>query len=86
MNKSCLVVENEFQEISATLQSDRIRVPHKCRIIAFKFILNCVSHFALSHLYKQYEMLKYGSMKEVCTGHFYATMSLPCAHDKWFSR
>ncbi|XP_074281819.1 protein FAR1-RELATED SEQUENCE 5-like [Silene latifolia] len=80
VSKICLAIENEFQEINTMLESERIRVPHRCRISQFKFLLNCVSHFALGHLFKQYEMAKFGTLKPNCSGHFTATMGLPCAH------
>ncbi|XP_074265811.1 protein FAR1-RELATED SEQUENCE 5-like [Silene latifolia] len=80
VSKISLAVENEFHEICSTLQSERIRVPHRCRVPLFKFLLNHISHFALSHLFKQYEMVKFGTLKPECTGHFTATMGLPCAH------
>ncbi|KAK9749122.1 hypothetical protein RND81_02G103800 [Saponaria officinalis] len=80
VSKISLAVENEFYEICSTLQSERIRVPHRCRVPLFKFLLNHVSHFSLSNLFKQYEMVKFGTLKAECTGHFTATMGLPCAH------
>ncbi|KAK9676212.1 hypothetical protein RND81_11G061800 [Saponaria officinalis] len=67
VSKISLAVENEFHEICSTLQSERIRVPHRCRVPLFKFLLNHVSHFALSHLFKQYEMVKFGTLKAECT-------------------
>ncbi|XP_074277536.1 uncharacterized protein LOC141601165 [Silene latifolia] len=79
-SKICLAIENEFQEINTTLESERIRIPHRCRILQFKFLYSCVSRFALGLLYKQYKMVKSGTFKAECSGHFAATMGLPCAH------
>ncbi|KAF7150704.1 hypothetical protein RHSIM_Rhsim02G0175500 [Rhododendron simsii] len=31
-------------------------------------------------LLKQYEMMRHGTMQSTCTGHFMASMGLPCAH------
>ncbi|KAK9676759.1 hypothetical protein RND81_11G098300 [Saponaria officinalis] len=59
VSKICLAIENEYQEIITTLESERIRIPLKCCISQFKLLLNCVSHFALGHLFKQYEMTKF---------------------------
>ncbi|KAK9736070.1 hypothetical protein RND81_04G247900 [Saponaria officinalis] len=69
VSKICLAIDNEFQEINTMLENERIRVPHRCRISQFKFLLNC-----------QYEMAKFGTLKPNCSGHFTATMGLPCAH------
>ncbi|KAK9697191.1 hypothetical protein RND81_08G020300 [Saponaria officinalis] len=75
VSKICLAIDNEFQEINTMLESERIRVSHRCRISQFKFLLNCVSHFALGHLFKQYEMAKFGTLKPNYSGHFTATMA-----------
>ncbi|GJT79364.1 PKS-NRPS hybrid synthetase [Tanacetum coccineum] len=42
-------------------------------------LLSHVSHFALKEIRKQYEKSKSGSITP-CTGHYTATMGLPCAH------
>ncbi|KAH7863204.1 hypothetical protein Vadar_014710 [Vaccinium darrowii] len=79
-NKICLVIDNEFNEIKTQLSSERIRVPHKCDNYFFKELITNVSSFALRELLKKYEMVKYGTMRSTCTGHFMASMGLPCAH------
>ncbi|KAH7848816.1 hypothetical protein Vadar_008467 [Vaccinium darrowii] len=79
-NKICLAIDNEFNEIKTQLSSERIRVPHKCDNYFFKELITNVSLFALRELLKQYEMVKYGTMRSTCTGHFMASMGLPCAH------
>ncbi|KAG5565701.1 hypothetical protein RHGRI_001574 [Rhododendron griersonianum] len=78
--KICLAIDNEFNEIKAQLSSERIRIPHKCDIYFFKELITNVSSFALGELLKQYEMVKHGTMRSTCTGHFMASMGLPCAH------
>ncbi|KAG5541196.1 hypothetical protein RHGRI_021152 [Rhododendron griersonianum] len=79
-NKICLAIENEFKEITTQLSSERIRIPHNCNNYFFKELITKVSSFALRKLVDQYEMLKHGTMKSTCTGHFMASMGLPCAH------
>ncbi|KAH7844004.1 hypothetical protein Vadar_023309 [Vaccinium darrowii] len=79
-NKICLAIDNEFNEIKTQLSSERIRVPHKCDNYFFKELITNVSSFALRELLKQYEMVKCGTMRSTCTGHFMASMGLPCAH------
>ncbi|KAG5527943.1 hypothetical protein RHGRI_028764 [Rhododendron griersonianum] len=79
-NKICLAIENEFKEITTQLSSERIRIPHNCNNYFFKELITKVSSFALRKLVDQYEMLKHGTMKSTCMGHFMASMGLPCAH------
>ncbi|KAF7120003.1 hypothetical protein RHSIM_Rhsim13G0144200 [Rhododendron simsii] len=79
-NKICLAIENEFKEITTQLSSERIPIPHNCNNYFFKELITKVSSFALRKLVDQYEMLKHGTMKSTCTGHFMASMGLPCAH------
>ncbi|KAF7140308.1 hypothetical protein RHSIM_Rhsim06G0070800 [Rhododendron simsii] len=79
-NKICLAIENEFNEIKTQLLSERIRVPHRSNILFFKELVSHVSVFAMGELLKQYEMMRHGTMQSTCTGHFMASMGLPCAH------
>ncbi|KAG5551462.1 hypothetical protein RHGRI_009772 [Rhododendron griersonianum] len=79
-NKICLAIENEFNEIKTQLLSERIRVPHRSNILFFKELVSHVSVFAMGELLKQYEMMRHGTMQSICTGHFMASMGLPCAH------
>ncbi|PWA56893.1 hypothetical protein CTI12_AA414210 [Artemisia annua] len=72
-------VEHEFKEIKVKLASERIQVPHDCNIPFFREVLSHVSKFALKEIYKQYEKVKEGTINP-CTGHYTATMGLPCAH------
>ncbi|KAG5552486.1 hypothetical protein RHGRI_010537 [Rhododendron griersonianum] len=46
----------------------------------FKEINAQLSMYAMGEILKQYEMVKHATMQLVCTGHFMATMGLPCAH------
>ncbi|KAG5536356.1 hypothetical protein RHGRI_023956 [Rhododendron griersonianum] len=43
-------------------------------------LVSHVSVFAMGELLKQYEMMRHGTMQSICTGHFMASMGLPCAH------
>nr|XP_043637923.1 protein FAR1-RELATED SEQUENCE 5-like [Erigeron canadensis] len=78
-DKICLAVEHEFNEIKIRVASEKIQIPHNCDMPIFRDLLLSVSHFALQEIYKQYEKISNGTMTP-CTGHFTATMSLPCAH------
>ncbi|XP_074293185.1 protein FAR-RED IMPAIRED RESPONSE 1-like [Silene latifolia] len=62
-NKICLAIENEFHEIKTLLESEKIRVRHKCNIPYFKDLIYKVSTFALKKLHKQYEMSSLGTLK-----------------------
>ncbi|XP_052623634.1 PKS-NRPS hybrid synthetase cheA-like [Lactuca sativa] len=77
--KICLAIKHEFNEIKVQLASEKIQVLRKCDAPAFREILCRVSHFALKEIYTQYEKIKNGTMTP-CTGHFMATMGLPCVH------
>ncbi|KNA03829.1 hypothetical protein SOVF_205420 [Spinacia oleracea] len=75
-----LAIDNEYQEIKTLLETERIRVPHKYRIPFFKNIVGRVSTLAMNKIYDQYEMAKFGKVKDICTMHFRSTMKLPSAH------
>ncbi|GKA61621.1 PKS-NRPS hybrid synthetase [Tanacetum coccineum] len=77
--KISLAVEHEFNEIKVRLASERIKIPHDCNIPEFRELLSRVSLFALKEIYKQYIKKKEGTITP-CTGHFMATMGLPCHH------
>ncbi|XP_023752378.2 PKS-NRPS hybrid synthetase cheA-like [Lactuca sativa] len=77
--KICLVVEHEFNEIKVKLSSEKIHVHHDGTMPLFRELHYHVSHFALKEIYKKYGFTKDGSMTP-CTGHYMATMGLPCAH------
>ncbi|GKC59631.1 hypothetical protein Tco_1087229, partial [Tanacetum coccineum] len=77
--KICLAVEHEFNEIKVKLASEKIRVPHNCNMHLFRDLLSHVSQFALKEIHKKFEKIKDGTVTP-CTGHFMATMGLPCAH------
>lgn len=79
-NKICLAIENEFNEIKTQLLSERIRIAHQSNIPFFKELVTHVSAFAMKELVKQHEMMRHGTMQPTCTGHFLASMGLPCAH------
>ncbi|PWA86891.1 protein FAR1-RELATED SEQUENCE 5 [Artemisia annua] len=70
---------HEFNEIKVRLASERIKVPHNCNTPIFRELLSNLSLFALKEIHKQYVKAKDGKMTS-CTGHFMATMGLPCAH------
>nr|KAJ0187711.1 hypothetical protein LSAT_V11C900471790 [Lactuca sativa] len=75
----CLAIKYEFNEIKVKLASERIQVLHNCDAPVFRELLCRVSHFALKEIHMQYEKINTGTMTP-CTGHFMATMALPCAH------
>ncbi|KAL4555319.1 hypothetical protein LXL04_037936 [Taraxacum kok-saghyz] len=77
--KICLAITNEFNEIKVKLAYEKIHVLHICDVPVFKELLYNVSHFALHEIHMQFERIKNGTMTD-CTGHFMATMGLPCAH------
>ncbi|KAJ9543535.1 hypothetical protein OSB04_023242 [Centaurea solstitialis] len=77
--KICLAIKHEFNEIKVKLASERIQVLHKCNVPAFRELLYHVSHFALKEIHMQYEKIEKGTLSP-CTGHFTATMGIPCAH------
>ncbi|PWA55937.1 hypothetical protein CTI12_AA397510 [Artemisia annua] len=77
--KLSLAIEHEFNEIKVRLASERIKVPHNCNTPVFKELLYNLSLFALKEIHKQYVKAKDGKMTS-CTGHFMASMGLPCAH------
>ncbi|KAL4561205.1 hypothetical protein LXL04_033368 [Taraxacum kok-saghyz] len=77
--KFCLAIEHEFNEMKVKLSYEKIHVPHMCDSSVFRDLLYHVSHFALKKIHMQYEKIKNGTMNP-CTGHFMATMGLPCAH------
>ncbi|KAL4561763.1 hypothetical protein LXL04_033937 [Taraxacum kok-saghyz] len=80
--KICLAIKHEFNEIKVKLASQRMHVLHICdgsNGSVFGELLYHVSHFALKKIHMQFEKLKKGTMNP-CTGHFMATMGLPCAH------
>nr|XP_043623579.1 uncharacterized protein LOC122595302 [Erigeron canadensis] len=76
-----------FTEIKAKLGSQSISVLSICRMSLFKQLLYRVSHFALKEIYEQYKKSEEGTMAP-CTGHFMATMGLPCSHKikEWHGR
>ncbi|GJW53037.1 protein FAR1-related sequence 5 [Tanacetum coccineum] len=75
--KLSFAVVNEFNEIKVKLASERIQIPHDCNMPLFRELLSHVSLFALKEIYKQYIKKKDVT---TCTGHFMATMCLPCVH------
>ncbi|GJZ57347.1 protein FAR1-related sequence 5 [Tanacetum coccineum] len=77
VKKNSLAVVNEFNEIKVKLASERIKIPHDCNMPLFRELLSHVSLFALKEIYKQYIKKKDVT---TCTGHFMATMGLPCVH------
>ncbi|GJU91435.1 PKS-NRPS hybrid synthetase [Tanacetum coccineum] len=66
-------------KIKVQLASERIQTPHECNMPLFRELLSHVSLFALKEIYKQYIKKKDGIVT-MCTGHFLATMGLPCVH------
>ncbi|GJQ98693.1 hypothetical protein Tco_0009832, partial [Tanacetum coccineum] len=78
-DKLCLVVKHEFNEIKVKLADEKIKVLHSCNTPVYRKLLYHVSQFALKAICKQYEKITKGTMAP-CTGHFTATMGLPCAH------
>lgn len=77
--KICAAVEHEFNDIKGKLASEKPQVPDNCNMPMFRELLLYVSDFALNEIYKQHKKIKDGTMTP-CTGHFMATMGLPCAH------
>ncbi|KAL4588354.1 hypothetical protein LXL04_001238 [Taraxacum kok-saghyz] len=77
--KICLAIEHEFNELKTKLSYEKIHVLHMCDSSVYRELLCHVSHFALKEIHMQYEKIKSGIMNH-CTGHFMATMGLPCAH------
>ncbi|GJW41847.1 ribonuclease H-like domain-containing protein [Tanacetum coccineum] len=65
--------------IKVKLASEKIKVLHNCNKPVYRKLLYHVSQFALKEICKQYEKITKGTMAP-CTGHFTATMGLPCAH------
>nr|XP_043621863.1 protein FAR1-RELATED SEQUENCE 5-like [Erigeron canadensis] len=74
----CLAIEHEFSMIKWKLASNEMQIPHEINIPLFGELKSYVSEFALKEIYKQYQKTE-GSTTP-CTGHFMATMGLPCAH------
>lgn len=60
--------------------SEKLKISYVCNIHFFKGLHHHVSMFAMKQLYKQYEMIKFRTMVPMCSGHFTASMGLPCAH------
>ncbi|KAL6567452.1 hypothetical protein OROGR_001120 [Orobanche gracilis] len=77
--KICNGIVNQYKEITAKFESEKLRIPHKFHIPLFKNLLGHVSVFALEEIYKQHEMAM-SSILPPCKGQFSETMGLPCAH------
>ncbi|KAG5540998.1 hypothetical protein RHGRI_021027 [Rhododendron griersonianum] len=78
--KICLAIENQHNEITTKIASEKLRVIHKFRIPMFKELVTHVSIFALNELLKQYELATSPSLLDPCRSQFSNTMGLPCAH------
>ncbi|KAH7863485.1 hypothetical protein Vadar_018096 [Vaccinium darrowii] len=77
--KICLAIENQHNEIKTKIASEKLRIVHKFRIPMFKELVTHVSIYALSELFKQYELAT-SSLLGPCRSQFSNTMGLPCAH------
>ncbi|KAL4567782.1 hypothetical protein LXL04_023376 [Taraxacum kok-saghyz] len=77
--KICLAVEHEFNEIKVKLSNEKLKLPHDGNVTFFRDLYYHVSQFALKEIHTQYKVAKDGIVFP-CTGHYMATMGLPCAH------
>lgn len=79
-DKIYLAIENQYQEIKTRIASEKVRIQHIYHIPLFQKLVCRVSVFAISQLYKQYEISTTSGPLNTYKSHFSSSMRLPCAH------
>lgn len=71
------MLENQFTELAAYEERDKLKVNHSHQLPIFQNLLHKVSRYALNKIFEQYQ--KADEVSE-CKGMFTKTFGLPCQH------
>ena len=80
-DKINLMLSSKYSKYDAAVDNNRSRTPHANKGPFYEQLLGQVSHYALGQLWDQKFRLSQSTPLPRCTGLFWKSMGLPCAHE-----
>ncbi|CAG8843477.1 10795_t:CDS:1, partial [Gigaspora margarita] len=81
--KISLLLENQNNEIKELVKKSKTHISHTLNIPFYAKLVASISLYALKKIYEQFIKAlhaSYDNLLKLCTGSFYASMGLLCAH------